>query len=112
MSLVLAAIAVLAWLSRVVDNIPALTGKTPVDTPRAAIGWWFVPFANLAIACDIDRDAWARLATRPEERRATVVYAWWLIWIAGLVADRLLGVLPFPNTVAGFDQMVELQRRR
>jgi hypothetical protein len=78
----LSAIAVLAWLSRAVENVPPLTGQTPQRSPRGAIGWWFVPFANFVIPYQIVADTLRRLRTydaRPER----LVLPWWGIWLAG-----------------------------
>src|SRR5206468_7874885 len=43
------AIAFLAWLSRAIDNVPALGAGRPSASPRWAIAWWFIPFANLGM---------------------------------------------------------------
>lgn len=76
------AVAVLAWLSRVVENVPPLTGVTPARSPRGAIGWWFVPFANLVIPYQVVRDTLRQLRTS-DARPEGLVLAWWLIWIVG-----------------------------
>jgi hypothetical protein len=104
---VLAAVAVLAWLSRVVDNIPGLTGELPRFSPRGAIGWWFAPLANLVMPYQVVRDVVDRLA------RARIaglpVLAWWLLYLfsniasygvaaAGMNADTIEGLRSFVGT--------------
>ena len=98
LALIPAAIAYLAWQSRVVDNIPALSGSEPWVTPRWSIALWFIPLANFVAPYRIVADAWRRLADRESERRPTVVLGWWLLWIGGGVGTRLLIALSQPET--------------
>ena len=44
---VLVPIAVLTWLHRASKNAHAIAGEPLEHSPGMAIGWWFVPFANL-----------------------------------------------------------------
>lgn len=98
LALVPTAIAYLAWQSRVVDNIPALSGSEPWVSPRWSIALWFVPLANFVAPYKVVADAWSRLADRASERRPTVVLGWWLLWIGGGVGTRLLITLSNPET--------------
>lgn len=88
--MVLSAIALLAWLSRVVDNVPALGGGKPVIGPRGAIVWWFVPIAFLVQPYRIVADAWRRLGSRAGGASDLIVLAWWLLWLGAGVASRLV----------------------
>ena len=83
------AIAVLAWLSRSVENVPPLGGGTPRLSPRWAIGWWFVPIANLWKPYGIVRDLWTRLATPARRRGSGVLTAWWVLWVVSAITDRV-----------------------
>ena len=106
-SIVPAAIAVLAWLSRVVDNIPALTGTDPWVTPRWSIGLWFVPLANFVAPYRIVADAWRRLAIRPAERGTELVIAWWILWFGGGLVGQFLGRTAGPAlTAAAFNSFL------
>lgn len=88
-------ITFLAWLSRVVDNAPALGAGRPPRGPRAAIGWWFAPvacwFVPYRIVVDLDR----RLAQMTAAGIARFLLpAWWATWVAAnLLANspRLVG---------------------
>jgi hypothetical protein len=82
-------IAFLAWLSRSVDNVPALGGGWPKVTPRWAIGWWFVPGANLLRPYQIVKDMSRRLALVSESSRDRLIYLWWLVWISANIAGLL-----------------------
>ena len=82
------AVAFLAWLSRTVDNTPALGAGVPKDSPRWAIGWWFVPIAFLWKPYGVVREAWDRLATDARAAQGNLVIAWWLAWIGATFVSR------------------------
>jgi hypothetical protein len=89
-------IAFLAWLSRSVANAPALGAGIPPSSPRAAIVWWFVPFANLVKPYQIVKDLYERLALLGDPRGKTrLVLAWWLLYLlsnlVGNVGSGLYG---------------------
>jgi hypothetical protein len=82
--LIVAAIAYVAWLSRAVEDAPALGAGTPPHSPRGAIGWWFVPFASFVVPFQIVADLHDRLATASDHDRARpLLVAWWLTWLGG-----------------------------
>ena len=90
--LVVTAIAYLAWLSRAVENAPALEAGTPPHSPRGAIGWWFVPFANFVVPYQIVADLHDRLgATMTADRARPLLLAWWLTWIGGNLLGTAAG---------------------
>jgi hypothetical protein len=91
------AIAFLAWLSRTVDNVPALGGGKPSVTPRWSIGWWFIPLANLVKPYQIVRDVHDRMAMRPASGGGWVVVAWWVLWVLGNVIYGVSTLLPEPK---------------
>ena len=95
------AFAFLAWLSRIVENVPALGARKPSVSPRAAIGWWFVPFANLIKPYLIVRDVHDRLAPAEARPGRALVRSWWLVWLAGNILSNvaLRVVLGEPDTV-------------
>jgi hypothetical protein len=87
------AIAFLAWISRVVDNVPPLTGRTPQRGPRAAIGWWFVPVAWVVMPFVIVADTARRL--RPaSDGMGVLLPAWWALWLVSSNLGVLLVRLP------------------
>ena len=85
----LTGIAVFAWLSRVVENIPPLTGYTPRRSPREAIGWWFVPFANYVVPFLIVGDAMERLRTSFSRGAERLVVPWWITFVLMNLASAL-----------------------
>lgn len=102
-AVIFAAIAFLAWLSRTVDNVPPLGGGTPHNSPRYAIGWWFVPIAFLWKPYTVVREAADRLVL-PGRTSGRLVLAWWLVSLAGLTINQYSSVLasdtPDPDHLA------------
>ncbi len=90
---VASAVAYVAWLSRGVENAPALGAGIPPRSPRGAIGWWFVPFANFWIPCTIVRDLHGRLGAPGAPTQRGLLMSWWIMWLVisfvGNVAGRL-----------------------
>lgn len=82
------AVAFLAWLSRTVEITPALGAGTPHNSPRWAIGWWFVPIAFLWKPYTVVREVWDRLATPTHAADGKLVIAWWLAWIGSAIVGR------------------------
>jgi hypothetical protein len=79
------AIAFLAWLSRAVDNAPALGGGRPPSSPRWAIAWWFIPFANLGMPYEVVRDLRARMRGDPRLSHSPLLVGWWLAFVFGQI---------------------------
>lgn len=93
------ATAFLAWLSRSVENAPPLGAGTPKDSPRAAIGWWFVPIASLVKPYQIVADLYRRMAAPGSAQTAsvTIVAVWWLCFIGQGFLARVAQVLPMTS---------------
>ena len=85
-----ALVALLLWLHRTVRNAPALGAGTPPTSPGWAVGWWFVPVANLWQPYAILRDLWGRMVG-PGHKHAWIVGAWWASWVVAVVSLRVVG---------------------
>jgi hypothetical protein len=88
-----------AWLSRVVDNIPSLTGTYPQATPRSTIVEVLVPFFNFFRIPAILREA-LRLLDPGGNGDALVsaavlplILGLLLDWPIGIVAGLVIGIL-------------------
>jgi len=79
------AMAFMAWLSRAIDNVPALGGGTPSASPRWAIAWWFIPFANLGMPYEVVRDLDARMSDQPRAGHPILLVAWWFTFVGSVV---------------------------
>jgi hypothetical protein len=88
--LIVSAVCFLAWLSRVVEGIPPLTGGTPQRGPRQAIGWWFVPFAAWVLPYAIVGDAARRLRPGGSGDLRGLRRAWWATWLVGYYVGSAL----------------------
>jgi len=86
----LTAIAFLAWLSRAIDNVPALGGGTPSASPRWAIAWWFIPFANLGMPYEVVRDLDARTAGDARAGHPPLLVAWWFTFVGASVLESVV----------------------
>jgi len=100
---IVAAIASLAWLNRLVSNVPALGGGTPSVGPTGAVVWWFVPLANLVKPYQVVAESWRSLATSPAGSSATIVLVWWLLFMGGNILGNIYARLPLPETVEAFN---------
>lgn len=88
------AVAVLAWLSRVVENVPPLTGQVPRRSPREAIVWWFVPVANYVVPYQIVGDTVRRLCADGGGLARSLLPIWWIAWVAANLVGNVLWRLP------------------
>lgn len=91
--IMIAPIAVLTWLHRASKNAHAIAGAPLEHSPGMAVGWWFVPFANLWQPLAVVREI--ETASDPDGSPvASADTSWW--WGTYLLGN-LLGV--FANDV-------------
>jgi hypothetical protein len=95
--LVLLAIAFLMWLHRIVANNWSLAVEGTRWSPRAAVGWWFVPIASFVVPARIVIEAWrcaepvheiSTFASRALQRTPRLVVIWWVSWIIAELLTR------------------------
>lgn len=67
------------WTHRVVANAHAFGGAWSVITPGWAVGWYFIPFANLVKPYHALKEAWQ--STHNSETVPAVMPTWWALWI-------------------------------
>lgn len=102
-------ITFIAWMRRAYRNLPAI-GAVQRFKPGWAVGGWFVPFLNLWRPKQIVNDIWRTgdpqapptlAPSRYTELRVPwTITAWWLLFIVGNAAGRLL-LRTSTGTVAG-----------
>jgi hypothetical protein len=105
-------IVILTWISRANANAHVI-GTLEMETgPAWAVGWFFVPFANLFMPFRVVREIWQASATALAGERASgaLLGFWWLSWlgtnITGLAAMRIAWESQSAEalrTSAGFD---------
>jgi hypothetical protein len=92
------AVVFLIWLHRAYKNLRAFGVKTETS-PGWAVGYWFIPFANLVRPYQAVKELWIKsdpavdfthgFAKRLEGALATTpVGVWWFFWIVGGVVGR------------------------
>jgi hypothetical protein len=92
----------LIWLFRIYKNLDFLESQQHREfTPGWAVGWWFVPFANLVKPFQVMREAW--FDSNPEiETEQTFLSAslraapsymgfWWALWIGSNIFSNIAG---------------------
>ncbi|MGH2795391.1 MAG: DUF4328 domain-containing protein [Actinomycetota bacterium] len=87
-------IAWLMWQHRAHQNLERVSAVGEVRfTPGWAVGWWFVPFANLVMPYKTMREL-ADISTRqedPQERRSLIrkIAIWWCLFAISAVISRI-----------------------
>jgi hypothetical protein len=88
-ALAIAGVAWLVWQHRAHTNLTALGAGELRFTPGWAVGWWFVPFANLVrppqVMSELIRasDPASGRAENADPKTPRIVWVWWLIWVIG-----------------------------
>ena len=93
----IAIVTLMMWLSRSVDNTPALGGGIARRGPRWAIGVWFIPIVNVVMPALILRDL-ARRISQDGKGHDRLVLAWWLIYWGPVVLGIYSAFLPAGGT--------------
>lgn len=84
--LVLAVVFFSMWTHRVVANAHAFGGKYNDISPGWAVGWYFIPFANLVKPYQALKQAWQ--TTFDDEAVPSILPAWWGFWIvSGIIGN-------------------------
>lgn len=82
-------IASLIWTFRASRNARTLSVLPQQYRPGWAVGWYFVPIANLWKPYDSMKEIWRRSAWPVAEQLPTVYGQWWLMWIVGNVLGQI-----------------------
>ena len=92
--LLVGAVAFLVWLYRVRSNLPALGATDLRWSPGWAIGWWFVPFANLYFPFKVVKEVWQASGAdddpvaRPDAETPEVLLWWWGLYLGSSIGGR------------------------
>lgn len=87
------------WIFRIYKNLPVLTTAKMRMSPGWAVGWYFIPFANLFMPYIGMKDAWNACSrdTRfdnylwGERKGASLVKWWWAMWLISTFIARVAG---------------------
>ncbi|MCB1093100.1 MAG: DUF4328 domain-containing protein, partial [Verrucomicrobiae bacterium] len=75
------------WTHRVMANSYAFGGKWNEITPGWAVGWYFIPFANLVKPYHGLKQAWQSTHDDPEV--PAILPTWWGLWIVSNIAGNI-----------------------
>lgn len=110
-----AVVLLCVWIHRATRNLQALRASGQRFRPGWAVGWWFIPFANLVVPLLVVNEVWRGSdpsvgATDPVTRSRLPLHPilgfWWAAWIGGNLISNLAGRLSFQSSTAGGDLMV------
>jgi Domain of unknown function (DUF4328) len=96
------------WQHRAQRNAIELGDRKLEFTPRWAVGWWFVPFANLVKPFQTVRELW-KASHGGDNGRVVATWSvigwWWGLWLGASVLGRFIapGSLKSPSDVIRHD---------
>jgi hypothetical protein len=87
-------ILVAMWIYRAHAHLKFTRAQGPTMDPSWAIGWYFIPIANLVKPFDAMRQLWTRSGTREvTDGRTSILKFWWGAWILANIFSNA-SVLP------------------
>lgn len=99
--LLITAVLFFVWLHRVNKNLRPLGALYVEFTPGWAVGWFFIPFANLVMPYRVVKEVWTKSAPdtpgvssalQPTGSAALVGW-WWGVWLISNVLLRVAAAL-------------------
>lgn len=87
----------LIWLFKAYKNLPALESRNLEFSPGWAVGWWFIPFANLVKPYQVVSELWkesdadfdANTFLSNQIGASSIIGWWWGLFIAGNIVGRI-----------------------
>lgn len=86
------AFVTLRWLYLANANARALGADDLMGSPGLAVGWFFIPLANLFMPYMTVRDMWKASANPRDWQGASApaaIILWWLLWLASNIAGTI-----------------------
>jgi len=81
-------ITFLRWIHRTNKNLHTLSSRTMIFSPGWAIGWYFIPIANLWKPYQAMKEIW-EVSHREKNANHTLLKWWWFLWIVSTVLGRI-----------------------
>jgi Domain of unknown function (DUF4328) len=87
------------WIHRAYRNLPALGASRLEYTPGWAVGWFFVPFANLFYPYRVVKEIWIKSDPEVDDTEASLWQSasappllawWWAAWIISNIVDNAI----------------------
>lgn len=110
---VFAVVTFLMWLYRGYSNLPSLRSDNTEFSPGWAVGWWFIPFANLVkpfqavrtlwSESDPDFDAELGFLSKVQAGAPAFMGFWWAAWLLSNFAANVAGRFFDPDAKTGVE---------
>jgi hypothetical protein len=97
-ALIFTIIFFLIWEYRAYSNLSPLKARNLEHSPGWAVGWWFIPFANLVKPFQVMKEIWVEsdpdysedLGFLSSNSSAPAIFGfWWGLWIVGNIVLRI-----------------------
>lgn len=105
----------LIWLNRSYRNLLALRPSFLKFTSGWAVGWWFIPFANLVKPFQVVREVWwesdpvvpedQMFLTESLHSAPTYMGLWWAFWLAANIVSNISSKLFDPDRTDNVAEM-------
>lgn len=110
---VFSVVTFLMWLYRCYVNLPALRSDNMEFSPGWAVGWWFIPFANLVKPFQAVRTVWSEsdpdfdpnfgFLSRTQAGAPAYMAIWWAAWLLSNFAANIAGNIFDPDRPSTFE---------
>ncbi len=93
------------FVYRAMKNLHLSNARGLTISPGWAVGWSFVPFANLAMIYNVMKEIW-RSSRDPDMARQSppsTLALWWGLWITGNIVGRISAMMEPKGDAAGDD---------
>ena len=101
------AITFLMWVYRASNNLKAIGVEEQRFSPWGAVGWWFVPFANLVLPGKAVIEIWSKSSTKEQVSQA-IPLAWWFTFIISRVLFSILDLIPVEHVTSEYVTLIGL----
>jgi hypothetical protein len=101
----------LVWQHRSQANLHAMRLRELEYTPGWSVGWWLIPFANLAKPFQTVRELWKASSGNEswwQTKTWSLIGWWWALWIVRLVLERVATAVF--NGAATLDRLISSSR--
>lgn len=91
------------WIYAAMKNVHVLHQDVKY-TPGWAVGWYFIPLANVIMPYYVMKEMWNKLFSNDENKRSMLIVVWWASYVtSNFIANRLL--------FSGSEEIVETFRK-
>tara|TARA_Y100000817_G_C16666942_1_gene459721 strand:+ start:56 stop:685 length:630 start_codon:yes stop_codon:yes gene_type:complete len=90
-------ITFLMWIHRAYSNLPILGKYSPKTTPGWAVGWWFIPFANLFKTFGVMKELYILTGEDGAKISTNILGLWWAFWIFSIFIYAIFNIRSITN---------------